>query len=281
MIIFKQAADLSNHIQSLQDTKKAVGFVPTMGALLAGHLSLIEASKAENEQTVCSIFVNPTQFNNKEDFNQYPITIEKDLEALVGAGCDILFLPTVMEMYPADYTKKHYDLGALEHVLEGQFRPGHFQGVCEVVDRFLTIVHPDQLYLGQKDYQQCMVIKKLVELTGRRKPELKFVNTKREQSGLAMSSRNLRLSTAETEKASTISEALLYIKQSWKNAPIEMVKEKASNMLRLQGFEVDYVEIADATNLLPLMEYNNEKRGIALVAASINNIRLIDNMLLN
>ena len=281
MIIFKQATSLTSHIQSLQSGNKTVGFVPTMGALHAGHLSLITASKVENDFTVCSIFVNPTQFNNQEDFNQYPVTIEKDIEALVAAGCDILFLPTVAEMYPPDYKKKHFKLGALEHVLEGYYRPGHFQGVCEVVDRFLTIVNPDRLYLGQKDYQQCMVIKTLVDITGRLKPELRFIETKREESGLAMSSRNLRLSGNETEKATILAAALQFIKESWQTQTVSTVKAKASEMLKQNGFEIDYIEIADATNLLPLLQYDKEKQAIALVAASINNIRLIDNMLLN
>jgi pantoate--beta-alanine ligase len=281
MIIFKSASELSSHLQALQSTGKTIGFVPTMGALHAGHLSLLTASQQENDQTVCSIFINPTQFNNQDDFNQYPVTIEKDIEALVASQCDILFLPSVKEIYPDNHVKKPYDLGVLEHVLEGHYRPGHFQGVCEVVDRLLTIVNPDRLYLGQKDYQQCMVIKKLVELTGRLTPQLRFINTKREQSGLAMSSRNLRLNADETEKAQIISEALEYIKQSWLTESISTVKEKAGNMLRKKGFQIDYVEIADATNLLPLLQYENEKKAIALVAASINNIRLIDNMLLN
>lgn len=281
MIIFKSASDLSSHLQALQNAGKTIGFVPTMGALHAGHLSLLTASKKENDHTVCSIFVNPTQFNNPDDFNQYPVTIERDIEAMVAADCDVLFLPSVKEIYPADHIKKHYDLGILEHVLEGHYRPGHFQGVCEVVDRLLTIVHPNRLYLGQKDYQQCMVIKKLVELTGRSALELRFIDTKREQSGLAMSSRNLRLNSAETEKARIISEALKYIRHSYPTETIVEVKEKAVNMLREEGFQIDYVEIADATNLLPLLQYEKEKKAIALVAASINNIRLIDNMLLN
>lgn len=281
MIIFKSASDLSSHLQALQTDGKTIGFVPTMGALHAGHLSLLEAGKLENDQVICSIFINPTQFNNADDFNQYPVTIEKDIEALVAAGCDALFLPSVKEIYPVDHVKKHYDLGTLEHILEGHYRPGHFQGVCEVVDRLLTIVHPDRLYLGQKDYQQCMVIKKMLEITGRVKPELRFINTKREQSGLAMSSRNLRLDADETEKARIISEALEYIKQSWPTEETGVLKQNAGNMLRAKGFQIDYVEIADATNLLPLVQYNKDQKAIALVAASINNIRLIDNMLLN
>ena len=149
---------------------KTIGFVPTMGALHAGHISLIKASKNENPITVCSIFVNPTQFNDPKDFEKYPVTIEKDIDMLKEAGCDVLFLPSVEEMYPEGIvTENHYDLGYLETILEGKFRPGHFQGVCMVMQRLLKIVSRIDLYLGQKDYQQCMVIKRLIELMGERK----------------------------------------------------------------------------------------------------------------
>ncbi len=281
MIIFKTASALSEHIKALQASGKTLGFVPTMGALHQGHLSLVAASKAENEATICSIFINPTQFNNAEDFNLYPVTVEKDIEQLVAAGCDFLFLPSVAEMYPPDHVKKHYELGALEHVLEGFYRPGHFQGVCEVVDRFLEIVNPDRLYLGQKDYQQCMVIKKLIQITGRQQTELRFVHTKREQSGLAMSSRNLRLNEAEKETALVIADTLNYIKKAWPDKPVTEIKEKATAMLEQKGFVIDYIEIADAENLLPLLQYDNNKKAIALVAATLGKVRLIDNMFLN
>lgn len=281
MIIFKTATDLTAHLQALQKGGKTIGFVPTMGALHQGHLSLIKASKAENDATLCSIFINPTQFNNADDFNHYPVTVEQDIEQLVAAECDFLFLPSVTEIYPPDHQKKHYDLGALEHVLEGFYRPGHFQGVCEVVDRFLNITNPDRLYLGQKDYQQCMVIKKLITITGRQQPELKFITTKREESGLAMSSRNLRLNEEERETALVIAETLRYIKEAWPNEPVVAIKEKATGMLQQKGFAIDYVEIADAENLLPMLQYDSNKKAIALIAATLGNVRLIDNMLLN
>lgn len=281
MIIFKAAAALSEHINTLRSAGKTVGFVPTMGALHQGHLSLIAASKAEDDTTVCSIFINPTQFNNAEDFNLYPVTVEKDIEQLVAAGCDMLFLPSVAEIYTPGHVKKHYELGPLEHVLEGYYRPGHFQGVSEVVDRLLTIVHADRLYLGQKDFQQCLVIKKLIDITGRQKPELRFISTKREDSGLAMSSRNLRLSEQERETALVIAQALNYMKQAWPAEPVSSIKEKATAMLQQKGFVIDYIEIANAENLQPLHQFDSSKTAVALIAATLGNVRLIDNMLLN
>lgn len=281
MIIFKTATSLTNHLHTLQASGKSIGFVPTMGALHDGHLTLIAASKKENDITVCSIFINPTQFNNADDFNKYPVTVEKDIEQLVAAGCQVLFLPSVAEVYPPNHQKKHYNLGTLEHVLEGYYRPGHFQGVCEVVDRLLSIVNPDRLYLGQKDYQQCMVIKKLIAITGRKKPELQFVPTRREDSGLAMSSRNLRLNDVEKVTATTIAAALQYIKEAWPAQPAETVKAAAAQMLQQKGFVIDYVEIADAENLLPLQQADGNKKAVALIAASLGNVRLIDNMFLN
>lgn len=281
MILFKSAAALAAHAKTLQSGAKTIGFVPTMGALHNGHLSLIEESKKENDITLCSIFINPTQFNNADDFNLYPVTIEKDIELLTGVGCDILFLPSVAEMYPKDHIKKHYPLGGLEHVLEGFYRPGHFQGVSEVIDRFLTIINPDTLYLGQKDYQQCMVVKKLMEVTGRQTPTLKFVATRREESGLALSSRNLRLNAEEKNTALIIAQTLWFIKEALPSQPIAVIKEAAVQMLEQKGLLVDYVEVADADNLQPIEQYNSSKKTVALIAATLGSVRLIDNMVLN
>jgi pantoate--beta-alanine ligase len=280
MILFKQAGALTEHLQSQKNTGKIVGFVPTMGALHEGHLSLIDQCTSGNDITVCSIFINPTQFNNPEDFKHYPVTISKDIEQLVAAGCDILFLPSTSEIYPTGYLKKHYDLGSIEHNLEGHYRPGHFQGVCEVVDRLLDIITPDNLYLGQKDFQQCMVIKKLLEITGRAvKVDLHICPTKRESSGLAMSSRNLRLTGQEKELAVSIYKELKNIKVNLPQAPLETLKKNAKEHLTRQGFLVDYVEIAKTGDLAP--SENASEADVALVAATIGNVRLIDNLLLN
>ena len=211
MIIFKKASQLSQYLLQQRNSGLKTGFVPTMGALHDGHLSLIDVCRKQNDLTICSIFINPTQFNNPEDFKHYPVTLEKDLDQLIQAGCDVLFLPSVEEIYQPDHFKKHYDLGELEHILEGHYRPGHFQGVCEVVDRLLNIILPHRIYLGQKDYQQCMVIKKLIGILGMQDQiEIHIQPTRREPDGLAMSSRNLRLSPGQRSQAPALFKALFW-----------------------------------------------------------------------
>ena len=280
MIIFKKAEPLSNYIGQQKEKGKKIGFVPTMGALHNGHLFLIETCKKQNDLAICSIFVNPTQFNNADDLKNYPVTIEKDIEQLVSTKCDVLFLPSVNEMYPAGHVKKQYALGAIETILEGHYRPGHFQGVCEAVDRLLDIVQPDNFYLGQKDYQQCMVLKKLIELTGREKQvTLTIVPTIREADGLAMSSRNLRLNEEQRKTAGSIFKELSLIKTNIQHQSLDELKNTAREHLTKQGFRVDYVEIANANDLSTAA--CPEGKLVALAAATMGEIRLIDNLILN
>lgn len=280
MIIFKSAEGLSAHLYLLKKEGKKIGFVPTMGALHKGHMSLIDKSCRGNNVTVCSIFINPTQFTNKADFHHYPVTIESDIESLQRAGCDILFLPAQREIYNASYVAGHYELGKLEVLLEGHYRPGHFQGVCQVVDRLLQIIPASTLYLGQKDYQQCMVIARLLQITGREKEvELAIVPTMRQPDGLALSSRNLRLSPAEQEQATAISEVLYATKSNLASGNFGVLKEEAFKFLTARGFSVDYIEIADARTLEAASGV--EQPLVALVAASLGGIRLIDNLILN
>lgn len=279
MILFKEAAALSQYLHQQRIAGKTVGFVPTMGALHAGHLSLIRQSKQESDLTVCSIFVNPTQFNNASDFQHYPVTIEKDMELLLTENCDILFLPPVSEIYPPSHVKEQFDLGTLETVLEGAFRPGHFQGVCEVVNRLLQIVEPHRLFMGQKDYQQCMVIRRLLELTGRKELELRIGSTQRDGDGLALSSRNLRLNAEERQQAPALFKALSYIKNNQSKADLAKLTKEAAAQLEAEGFVVDYITVCNALTLQPLQSEAEPK--IALVAATINNIRLIDNLPFN
>ncbi|HYH13619.1 MAG TPA: pantoate--beta-alanine ligase, partial [Flavisolibacter sp.] len=232
----------------------------------------------ENDLTVCSIFVNPTQFNNPEDFQKYPKTLEKDIELLIGADCDILFLPTKEEIYPADYVAPYYDLGYLENILEGAHRPGHFQGVCQVVDLLLNIVQPDNFYLGQKDYQQCMVLSRLVEIRGSHE-QIHYVPTKREESGLAMSSRNLRLNDSQRELATSIYQVLQYLKANIGNQSIADLQQSGWQQLEAKGFTVDYVAICNAKTLKE--SQSKEEPLVGLIAASLDTIRLIDNLRLN
>ena len=281
MIIFKKKIDISNYIVNYKKTSGKIGFIPTMGALHKGHISLIEASKKTDTLTICSIFVNPTQFNNTADFEKYPVTIEKDIDMLEKAGCNVLFLPSVEEIYPADSsTTLPYELGFIETVLDGKYRPGHFQGVCNVVQRLLDIVQPNTIYLGQKDYQQCIIIKKLTELI-QSPTQIIICPTLRESDGLAMSSRNMRLTSVERIKAVRISEVLLFIKQEIKPGNLQDLKQRCINYLTNEGYNVDYVEIADATNLILLQNWDGKTKLVALVAAFLNEVRLIDNRIVN
>lgn len=280
MIIFKKSDELSAYLSLKKKEGVKTGFVPTMGALHNGHLSLLKTAKNENDICVCSIFVNPTQFNNPDDFKHYPITIEQDIQLLVLNGCDVLFLPPQSEIYPSDYRPRSYDLGKMEFILEGQYRPGHFQGVCQVVDRLLEIVKPHRLYMGQKDFQQCMVIKRLLNLIGKENEiELKIIPTEREKDGLAMSSRNLRLDAEARKIAPFIYAELNKIQNLIQQQPIDTLKKNATKSLEKKGFRVDYVEIANAKDLSPATEKSPEK--VVLAAASIGPVRLIDNILLN
>ncbi len=283
MLIFKKSRQLRDHLSLKKQKARSIGFAPTMGALHKGHLSLIEAAKKENDITVTSIFVNPTQFNDKKDFEKYPVTIDEDIRQLELAGTDILFLPSVEEIYPAGTTlSQSYDLGFLETVLEGKFRPGHFQGVCQVVERLLLLVEPDHLYLGQKDYQQCMVINRLISLMKKEDSiKLKICPTLREQDGLAMSSRNMRLSASERQIATSIYQSLSLIKNNLKPGDLSLLKQTAINLLQENGFRIDYVEITDAGSLQPVSNWDGKQKLVALCAAFLNEVRLIDNLLLN
>ncbi len=280
MTIFKKQDALSPYIEAQKKQGRTVGFVPTMGALHQGHISLINQARNQNDLVVCSIFINPTQFNNAEDFRLYPVTIAADIEMLLQSGCDVLFLPSTEEIYPAGYQSRKYELGNLEKVLEGQFRPGHFQGVCQVVDRLVEIVDPLRMYLGQKDFQQCMVIRRLLELEGKQNEvQLVIAPTLRENDGLAMSSRNLRLDAVQRQKAVLIYEVLQTIRAEWNHKSPDQLKKEGREKLEAAGFVVDYIEIVDQHSLLSAD--NDHPAPVALIAAAIGGIRLIDNLVLN
>ncbi len=283
MIICKKPGTLRDLLEKKKIEEQQIGFVPTMGALHAGHISLVNEATKQNNIVVCSIFVNPTQFNDPEDFKKYPVTLEKDILMFEEAGCDILFIPSVQDIYPNGITKlQHYELGFLERVLEGKFRPGHFQGVCQVMHRLLEIVLPNNLYLGQKDYQQCMVIKKIIELIGLNdKIKVNVCPTLREKDGLAMSSRNSRLLPADRIKAATVSSALRNIKENIRTGDTKQIKDEATKMLFQSGFRIDYLEIADADTLVLVENWDGKQKIVALAAAFLNEVRLIDNMVIN
>ena len=281
MIIFKYRGELKKYLQIRSSSKSSIGFVPTMGALHGGHLSLLKKCRQVCKVAVCSIFVNPTQFNNPDDFKKYPKTIEKDILLLEENGCDVLFLPDEKEIYPDEGAgKKHFDLGYLETILEGKFRPGHFQGVCQVVEKLLNIVEPDFLFLGQKDFQQCMVIRRLIELM-HKNIQLIICPILREESGLAMSSRNLRLNATERKTAAELHKALVSIKNNLDGNNFLALKDKAIKNLENKNFKVEYLTLAKTKNLEIVSDFKNKQELIILVAAFLNDVRLIDNLLIN
>ncbi len=281
MILFKRAEALHIYLQKLITKKISIGFVPTMGALHAGHIALINKAKQQCDFVICSIFINPTQFNNKTDFEKYPVTIENDILLLEENKTNAVFLPSVDEIYP-DGTNalKHFEIGYLENILEGVYRPGHFQGVCNVVHNLLNIIKPNKVFFGQKDYQQTLVVQKIMQQFH---PGIEMVveETLREHDGLAMSSRNMRLSSDARKKATAIYEALQFIKQNSKTKSFDEIKLNASSIILNNGFDkIDYVEICDAETLLPVNNVYDQKKLITLAAAFINDVRLIDNLYL-
>lgn len=289
MFVFKKINDLQNYLSTQRKSEKKIGFVPTMGALHQGHISLIEKAKSENAVCVCSIFVNPTQFNNKEDLKKYPRTIEKDIEMLASARNDVLFLPDEKEIYPSTTPLRWerglggeaFDFGGLDKILEGKSRPGHFQGVAQVLERLLDIVRPHTLYLGQKDYQQFLIVKKMMEIFS---PNIQLIMCPiiREADGLAMSSRNIRLLETERKEAVIISQTLFEMKEKSKQISLGNIKKWAvQNIQSVSSAKVDYIEIVNAENLEPIENWNEAKKIIALTAVKFGTIRLIDNVFIS
>jgi pantoate--beta-alanine ligase len=295
MLIFKRIKDLQKHLKTYEKRGKTVGFVPTMGALHKGHISLIQKSKKRANLTVCSIFVNPTQFNDSADFDKYPSTISSDIEKLNDAECDVLFLPTVKEMYPSGLLNKtKIDFGFLAQTLEGEYRPGHFDGMAQIVEKLLQVVKPNWLFMGLKDYQQQLIVRKLIE---KRKLKIKLVtvDTLREKGGLAMSSRNVRLNDEQRKLAVEISKTLKWLKEKVgnKQSTLQKIQEQAVKRLQGKGIEVEYFEIRNANTLKAAVagstkQLDNQKNRtakrqklIALAAVRIGTVRLIDNMWLD
>jgi len=258
--------------------KKVTGFVPTMGALHQGHISLIKQAQQSTDEVICSIFVNPTQFTDPKDLEKYPRPIAADIAMLEQVGCDVLFNPPVNEMYD-DNEKWHLNLGDLEHLLEGKFRPGHYQGVTQVVYKLFSIVKPDFAFFGQKDYQQILVVNKMIELL-KMPVKLVMCPIERESDGLAMSSRNIHLTPFDRENALILSKTLNWAKNNFDINNIAAVKQQAEQMISNQpGVELEYFEIVDGQTLHSV---NPETKTIvALVAARTGKTRLIDNMLID
>lgn len=278
MKIFYSIAETQNYLKAQQKTGKTIGFVPTMGALHAGHISLIEASKQENSLTVCSIFVNPTQFNNPDDLKGYPRTLEKDSEMLLEVGCDVVFAPSAEEMYPS-LPKIKLNFGSLENVMEGKFRPGHFNGVGIVVSKLFHIVKPDKAYFGLKDLQQVAVIRKMVSDFSF---DLQIIPcaTLREADGLAMSSRNMRLSIEARAMAPNIYKTLQLAKEKLQigTSSKETLGLVNSFLSTIPAIELEYLEIADFDTLEPIEQAGAIGKTAVCIAAFLGGVRLIDNV---
>ncbi len=281
MEILKTVKEVQKFVQTQKELGKTVGFVPTMGALHEGHLSLIRQSRAACTITVCSIFVNPTQFDDPADLEKYPRPVERDINMLESEDCDALFLPSVEEVYPESLDAgETYDFGFIDKPMEGAHRTGHFDGVAQVVNRLLEIVQPTHLFMGQKDYQQFKIIDRLIELT-KRPTQLVMCAIVREEDGLAMSSRNVRLNPDARAKAVTISQTLRQVKAGFGHKSIVELKKWGFEQLeRVDGMSVDYFEIVDADTLKNIDEATESQQVIACAAVRVGGIRLIDNILL-
>ncbi len=278
MEIFKSKTELTNRLNELKNSGKSIGFVPTMGALHEGHLTLIRKSKEENDITVVSIFVNPVQFNNKEDLKKYPRILDKDIILLENEDVEVLYAPDEKDIYPEgiENINEQYDFGHLDKILEGKFRPGHFNGVAIVVRRLFEAVKPHKAYFGKKDYQQLLIVKQLVKMLNL-PLEIIPVDIVREKNGLAMSSRNLLLDEEGREKASYIYKALKFGKNL--DSTVADTKQKVLDYMKQHGLnDVEYFEIADKETLLPAPDNAPAKGYIALTAVNCCGVRLIDNM---
>lgn len=282
MLIFNNKVDLNRHLQSIHSGKTTLGFVPTMGALHEGHLSLLQMALAQNDCVVISIFVNPTQFNNPEDLQKYPRTLQSDIEKIQSVSeAIVVYAPSVEDIYEGNTQSEQYDFDGLEHQMEGRFRPGHFDGVGTVVKRLFQIVRPDNAYFGEKDFQQLQIVKKLVE---KEKLPVNIIGCPifRETNGLAMSSRNERLTAGERRKAAMIYQTLKLAKKRFASQSAKQVADYVVKIFSAQDqFELEYFEIADEASLVPCLRKSKSKKYRAFIAVFVNKIRLIDTISLN
>lgn len=274
MQVFYTVKEIQDYL--IYHSSKSIGFVATMGALHRAHISLVDVSKKENELTIASIFVNPKQFNKKADLEKYPRNEAADIAKLEASNCDVVFIPSVEEMYPHKSEKEFY-FGTLSEVMEAEHRPGHFNGVAIVIERLFEILNPTRAYFGEKDYQQLAVIKALGKQIN---SPVKIIGCPifRETNGLAMSSRNERLTEAEKEQASEISKALTYVCSHKEHSITELKKYFFDKMKLHNNFEVEYFEIAEEATLQPITNWGNANKYIAFTAVNVSGVRLIDNM---
>ena len=280
MKIVENKADLINELKYLRESGKTIGFVPTMGALHQGHLTLVKYSNQQNDITVVSIFVNPTQFNDKKDYQRYPRLISEDAKKLESVTCDFLFTPTEQEMYPEEDSRE-FNFGNIDKVMEGKFRPGHFRGVALIVSKLFEIVNPEKAYFGEKDFQQLAIIKQLVRML-KLPVEIIPCPILRESDGLAMSSRNMLLSIEERKHVSLISKTLFDAKQKASKMTVEETKNWVVRSINDDSYlKVEYFEIVDDIKLEPVTDWNQAGEKVGCIAVHVGNIRLIDNIRFN
>jgi pantoate--beta-alanine ligase len=278
VILCKTISDLKTVLDAKRASNSSIGFVPTMGALHQGHLSLIENAKQNSDVVVCSIFVNPTQFNQAADLENYPKPIERDLTLLANTNCDIVFLPTIDEMYPTGFDKLNSDLlGNITKLFEGSLRPGHFDGVYTILMKLFDTIEPSIVFFGQKDYQQCLLVKEIIRL---HQLPIKFMMCEivRELDGLAMSSRNIRLNEEERKAAKQLSQALFFLKSNWElETSTKLLSEAKSIIESNKLLSLEYLVCVDADTL---EETNSLQNIVCLLAVNCGGTRLIDNVLL-
>ena len=278
MKIFNTKQELKSYLTSKKDKNKTIGFVPTMGALHDGHLSLIKKAKKKNDLVVVSIFVNPTQFDKKEDLTNYPKTLKNDTKLLESVSCDVLFFPSVEEIYDNNISSEKFNFDGLEHEMEGKFRDGHFDGVGTIVKALFEIIEPNRAYFGQKDFQQLQIVKKMVK-KHRINVKIKGCAIFREEDGLAMSSRNTRLTKEHRESAPFIYKTLKKVRKKFGTENADKIIEWVENQFKKHPFlELEYFTIADEKSLKNIERKELDKKYRAFIAVFAGKIRLIDNI---
>ena len=277
MRIFKTKAELSSYLSL--NSKLSIAFVPTMGALHKGHLALVQKAKNQSDIVICSIFVNPTQFDKKEDFNNYPDTLSNDLMQLEKINCDVVYTPIVSDLYGENEEAKHYDFDGLDRILEGKFRKRHFDGVATIIEKFFEIIKPKKAFFGQKDLQQLLIVKALTKKL-KLPIEIICIPTVREESGLAMSSRNTLLNKEELEKATILYKSLLYCRKNAKNLSIQQLKENISVCFEKEEFlELEYIAFTNYSTLKSISHLKEKGETAVCIAAFVAGVRLIDNII--
>lgn len=278
MQVFYDKNSFSNYIQSQKDQHRTIGFAPTMGALHAGHISLYKEAKRDNDIVVSSIFVNPTQFNNPEDLEKYPRTVEDDIKKLEDSKLvDAVYVPRVEDIYPNGMDRKHYDFGGIENEMEGSARPGHFDGVGTVVEELFVQVQPDNAYFGEKDFQQLKIIEKLVEVLDL-KIKIHGVKIHREKNGLAMSSRNMRLSEIEKETSALIYLTLKRVNEWFRVISVPEIKTRVEEIFDNENMDLEYFLIAEEGTLKEVDFFSSDDDFRAFIVVNVGNVRLIDNL---